>query len=229
MIHDIIAAVAGWIINMISATGYWGIFLLMALESALIPIPSEITMPFAGYLAGTGLFNLWWVILVGAFANLVGSLLVFWLGWWGQEAWVRRVLRRYGRFLFLSEEKLDHAEVWLRRHGEKIAFFSRLLPVVRTFISLPMGMARMNPLRFSLFTFFGSLIWSAVLTYAGYAMGQNWQALEPYYREYEIVLVALAVTVLAFWIWRRVRKRLQPPPAKVAENDPGVKDPPKEG
>lgn len=229
MIHDIIAAVAAWIIQMISATGYWGIFLLMALESALVPIPSEITMPFAGYLAGTGLFHLWWVILVGAFANLVGSLLVFWLGWWGQETWVRRVLRRYGRFLFLSEEKLDHAERWLRRHGEKIAFFSRLLPVVRTFISLPMGMARMNPLRFSLFTFAGSLIWSAILTYAGYAMGQNWQALEPYYREYEIVLVALGVVVLAFWIWRRVRKRRQPAPAKGVQDDAEPRDLPKEG
>jgi membrane protein DedA with SNARE-associated domain len=156
LIHDILSAIATWISAFISSTGYGGIFLLMSLESALIPIPSEITMPFAGFLASTGRFELWWVIIIGALANLAGSLLVFWLGWWGQEAWVRRALRKYGRFLFLSEEKLDGTEYWLRKHGEKIAFFSRLLPVVRTFISLPMGMARMNVMRFGIYTFLGS-------------------------------------------------------------------------
>jgi membrane protein DedA with SNARE-associated domain len=220
LIHDILSAIATWISAFISSTGYGGIFLLMSLESALIPIPSEITMPFAGFLASTGRFELWWVIIIGALANLAGSLLVFWLGWWGQEAWVRRALRKYGRFLFLSEEKLDGTEYWLRKHGEKIAFFSRLLPVVRTFISLPMGMARMNVMRFGIYTFLGSLVWSAVLAYAGYLLGENWGALEPYYREYEVVLLIAAGAILIFFLWQHFRRRRPTRPDPSKDDDP---------
>jgi membrane protein DedA with SNARE-associated domain len=158
MINQIIAFFTNWIIQTISSTGYVGIFILMALESALIPIPSEVTMPFAGYLVTTGRFNLWIVIFAGALANLVGSILAYLLGYWGQEHVVRKLIKNYGKYLLISENEFNHSEKWFRKHGEKIVFFSRLLPVIRTFISLPAGIAHMNFFRFTYLTFFGSFI-----------------------------------------------------------------------
>ena len=164
MLNQIISFLTHIIISIINSTGYWGVFLLMAAESALIPIPSEVTMPFTGYLASTGRFNVYLVIFIGAFANLAGSILAYALGFWGEEHLIRQLIRKYGKFLLITEDEYDRAEKWFRKYGQGIAFFSRLLPVVRTFISLPAGIAEMNFIKFCLLTFLGSLIWSALLT-----------------------------------------------------------------
>jgi len=203
MIDQIITFLTHLIIQTISSTGYMGIFILMSLESVLIPIPSEVTMPFSGYLATTGRFNLWSVILIGALANLVGSILAYFLGSWGQEHLVRKLIRNYGKYLFISEKEFNHSEHWFRKHGEKIVFFSRLLPVVRTFISLPAGIAQMNFLKFSVLTFFGSLIWSALLTYIGFILGKNWQSLEIYYRKFEIFIFIVGVGAIFYYVLHR--------------------------
>lgn len=203
--EQIITAITHLIISVIDKTGYFGIFLLMAAESALIPIPSEVTMPFSGFLAISGRFNLYLVIFVGAFANLVGSLLAYWLGFWAEEHMLRGWIKRYGRFILISEHEYDRAERWFRKYGEKIVFFSRILPVVRTFISLPAGIAEMNIWKFSYLTFLGSLIWSAFLTYIGFALGKNWNSLEPYYRKFEYAIVIVGLGLVIFYIYHKLK------------------------
>jgi len=206
MTEGIVSFLTGIIISVIQSTGYAGIFILMALESVLIPIPSEVTMTFAGYLASTGAFSLFWVIFVGAFANLVGSLAAYWLGRWGQERVVRKVIRNYGKYVLITEHEFDRAEKWFRKYGPNITFFSRLLPIVRTFISLPAGIAEMNIIRFSLFAFLGSFLWSAFLAYIGFVLGKNWNSLHGYYQRFEYLIVGGFAVLVLWYIFHKIRK-----------------------
>lgn len=206
MVEQIIRVITQVIISVIDKSGYGGVFLLMSAESALIPIPSEITMTFAGYLTTLGKFNLYAVILVGALANLFGSVLAYWLGFWGEEYLVRNLIKKYGKWILISEHEYDNSEKWFRKYGEKIVFFSRVLPVVRTFISLPAGIARMNFWKFSLLTFLGSLIWSALLTYVGFVLGKNWNSLHGYYQKFEYLIIGLIVAAAIYYVWHKVRK-----------------------
>lgn len=201
-----IEQIASWITGSISTFGYPAIFILMTLESALIPIPSEVTMPFAGFLVGLGKMNFLAVVLLGALGNLVGSLAAYALGNFGQERVVRKLVKTYGKYLLISLEEVDQAESWFRTHGGKIAFFSRLLPIVRTFISLPAGIAKMNVFRFSIFTFIGSLIWSTFLAYLGFILGQNWKSLEVYFRKFDILIVLGSIALLVFYVYRKIQK-----------------------
>lgn len=201
-----------WIIQFISTLGYFGIFLLMTLESALIPIPSEVTMPFSGSLVALGTFNLWLVVLAGTIGNLVGSLLAYWLGWWGQEAVVRKLIVKYGKYLLISESEYDRSERWFRNHGEMIVFISRVLPVVRTFISLPAGVAKMNLTRFIIYTTVGSFLWSLFLAYIGVVLGNNWKSLESYFHKFDIAIVGVLL-LLALWYLRRKLRHLSRKPA----------------
>ncbi|MBI3366602.1 DedA family protein [Candidatus Roizmanbacteria bacterium] len=206
MIEQIVSFLTNLIISIISSTGYFGIFLLMTAESALIPIPSEVTMTFAGYLASIEKFNFWIVVLAGAFANLVGSWLAYRLGHWGEKHIVLTLIRKYGKYLLISEHEFDRSEKWFRKYGEKITFFSRVLPIVRTFISLPAGIARMNFWKFSIFTFLGSLIWSAFLSYIGFVLGKNWNSLHGYYQKFEYVIVGVGFLLVAYYIYHKVVK-----------------------
>lgn len=193
--------------NLISSYGAVAVFILMTAESALIPIPSEITMTFAGFLAGRGILDFWLVVFIGAFGNLAGSLLAYWLGFAKGEEWVRFAIRKWGKWLLLREEEFDRSKVWFKKYGQGIAFVSRLLPIVRTFISLPAGIAKMNLTYFSILTFIGSFIWSAFLAWLGLKLGQNWLAIEPYFRKFQIVIVGLGVLAVAFYVRTHLRKR----------------------
>ena len=186
------------IINLIETTHYYGIFILMALESALIPIPSEITMPFSGYLVEQGKLSFWIVVSVGALANLVGSLGAYALGYYLEENIILDLIKRYGKFILLNESEYLKALRWFRKYGQSVAFFSRLLPAVRTFISLPAGLAAMNIWKFSFYTFLWSFLWSAALTYVGFYFGSNWNAIEPYFQKFHIVIVA---AFIVFFVW----------------------------
>jgi membrane protein DedA with SNARE-associated domain len=197
---------ASWIINIISSTGYAGIFALMAIESALIPLPSEVTMPFSGSLVALGKFELIWVAVAGALGNLVGSLLAYALGFWGQENVVRLVIRKYGKYLLISEHEFERAEKWFRKYGEIIVFSSRLMPVVRTFISLPAGIAKMNLGKFIVYTTIGSFLWSLFLAYIGMVLGQNWKILETYFRRFDILIGAVLILIIAFYFFHRYRQ-----------------------
>ena len=178
----------------------------MTAESALIPIPSEITMPFAGFLAGRGLMNFWLAVSVGAFANLTGSILAYWLGYKKGEEWVRIAIKKWGRWLLIKEEEFDKAKTWFSNYGQWITFASRLLPVVRTFISLPAGISKMDLKLFSALTFIGSFIWSAFLAYLGLKLGQNWLSIEPYFRKFQILIAVLGISAVIFYIWSHIKR-----------------------
>jgi membrane protein DedA with SNARE-associated domain len=192
--------------NLISSQGYLAVFILMTAESALIPIPSEITMTFAGFLSGVGILNFWVLTLVGSFGNLVGSLLAFWLGRAMGESWIRMAIRKWGKWLLIHEKDFDLSLKWFRKYGQGITFASRLLPIVRTFISLPAGIADMNIAVFSLFTFVGSFLWSLILAYLGLKLGQNWLSIEPYFRQFQFIIIALGLFAVGFYIYRHLKR-----------------------
>lgn len=197
MIGIIITKVSLFILFSISSFGYAGIIVMMAIESASIPLPSEIIMPFAGYLAGRGDFNLVLVALSGAFGCLVGSTAAYMVGKYGGRPWIER----YGRYLLISRRDLERAEGWFSRYGELIIFFSRLLPVVRTFISLPAGVARMNVLRFAVYTFLGSIPWCFGLAYIGAVLGENWHMLEGYFYKFDLLIGLGILGTIIYIIW----------------------------
>src|SRR3989338_7468544 len=171
MVSDLIAAVSLFVLKTIEYSGYAGVFFLMALESANIPVPSEIIMPFSGFLVSQGAFGFWAVVFVGAFGNLAGSLFSYWLGLrWG------RALLPYARYLLIREHDIAAAERWFGRFGNAAAFVSRLLPVVRTFISFPAGVFRVPFGSFAAYTFAGSLLCSAFLAYLEIVLGEDWHA-----------------------------------------------------
>ena len=204
MIEKLIALLAGWIIGVISTLGYGGIVLLMAIESACIPLPSEIIMPFSGYLVYKGEMTLWGVALAGAIGCVVGSIPAYYLGMYGG----RPLVEKYGKRVLISHHDLHLADRWFEKHGEIIIFIGRLLPAVRTFIAFPAGIARMHMGKFILYTFTGSLIWCWLLAYAGMKTGENWESLKVYFHEFHIVLV-LAAVVFMVWYVRRHLKALR--------------------
>lgn len=191
---------ANSIIQLIEKTSYLGIFILMTLESALIPIPSEITMPFSGFLVSQGKLNFWLVVATGAFANLVGSLLAYYLGYFLNQTILENLIKKYGKFLLLTYDEYEKANKWFEKHGDKVVFVSRILPAVRTVISLPAGVFRMSMTKFVIYTTVGSLIWSIFLTYIGVVLGENWRSLEVYYRKFEIAILIFIVISLLFYL-----------------------------
>lgn len=194
-----------FIIQLIQSTNYFGIFILMGLESALIPIPSEITMPFSGYLTTTGTLNFWWVVIVGTIANLVGSLVSYWLGYVLEETVLLNLIKKYGKFVLVDEHEYHRANKWFDKYGDKIVFISRLLPGIRTIISLPAGVFRMNLKKFVIYTTIGCFLWSWLLTYVGVVMGENWHSLEPVYRKFEYVIVAFLILAVLWYIDHKLK------------------------
>jgi membrane protein DedA with SNARE-associated domain len=205
MIEGIISAVGSGIIHLISDLGYVGIFLAMAIESACIPLPSEVIMPFSGFLVATGKFSFWLVIAVGASGNLAGSVLMYWLGFYAQEGVVRRFVRGSGRFI-VSEEEFNLGERWFRKYGNGIVLVSRVMPVVRTFISLPAGVAKVDFFKFCTLTFFGSLVWSTLLAYLGVKLGDNWNFLEPIFRKFDIAIMVVGIIVVGVYFYLKFRR-----------------------
>lgn len=203
LIEAIISELSRFVIACISKFGYSGILLTMAIESACVPLPSEIIMPFSGYLVGTGEFTMLGVTLAGAVGNVVGSIAAYYAGIWGGRPFVER----YGPYLLVSHRDLDLADRWFSRYGEAAVFFSRMLPVVRTFISLPAGIARMNFPRFVLYTFLGALPWCYLLAYVGLKMGERWEDLRQYFHGFDIVIGLVIAATVAFFVWSHWPKR----------------------
>jgi len=206
MISQILELLASFIIWLISTLGYGGIVLAMAIESACIPLPSEVIMPFSGYLVSSGRFNFWWVVLAGGFGCLLGSWAAYALGYFGGESLVRKTIKKYGKYFLVFEYELDEAEEWFRKYGATIAFTSRLLPVIRTFISLPAGIAKTNFKIFSIYSFVGSLIWSAFLAYLGKIMGENWDTLGTYFHKFDFIIVILGFIAVLWYIQHKIKK-----------------------
>ncbi|MEA2534232.1 MAG: hypothetical protein QOJ93_2043 [Actinomycetota bacterium] len=197
----ILDAIKTWVVNVIpyGLGGYAVVFALMLLESACIPIPSEITMPVAGLLASQHHLSLVPVIVVGVVANLAGSLVSYAVG----RGEGRSLLLKYGRYILVKPHDVERADEWFARYGPPAVFFSRLLPVVRTFISLPAGVAKMDVKKFALLTVLGCIPWVTALTVAGYVLGANWQKVLTYTRPLEYAVLAAIVVGAALWLVRR--------------------------
>jgi len=191
---EILKPIIDFVISIISGLGYPGIFLLMILESALIPIPSEIIMPFSGFLVSKGTFDPISVVLAGTFGNLVGSILTYYLGIKAGRAFILK----YGKYILFKKSHLEFTEELFEKYGDKISFFCRLLPAVRTYISLPCGVGKANFVKFSIYTFLGSLIWNSMLTYVGILLGNNWKNIDKYAIYLDIVA---ACVIVGFIIW----------------------------
>ena len=205
MVDAFLSAISSLTLHTISSLGYFGIFLTMAIESASIPLPSEVIMPFSGFLVSSGKFAFWFVVTAGAAGNLAGSLLMYWLGFYGQETVVRRFCRGWGRIL-INEDELSIGEKWFRKYGVQIVLLSRVLPVVRTFISLPAGIARVNFPKFVFLTFVGCFFWSAFLTYLGVKLGENWDFLEPIFRKFDIAIAILGIIVVGVYFYLKYKR-----------------------
>jgi len=189
--------------DFIEAIGLAGIFFLMTLESMAIPVPSEIVMTFGGWLAYEGKLSFFWVGMAGTLGCVAGSIIAYKIGEYGG----RPFIVKYGKYLLLRESSVDDAEVWFKKHGNLAVFGSRLLPVVRTFISIPAGIAKMNLPIFILLSFLGSLPWCYALTYAGYYLGANYESINAYFNLFTIIVVIAAAALLYYYLYRRKKSR----------------------
>ncbi|MCU1314150.1 MAG: DedA family protein [Acidobacteriaceae bacterium] len=208
MSEKILAALAHFIIAVISKSGYAGIALLMGIESACIPLPSEIIMPFAGYLVHLGQLKLFWVATAGAIGCNLGSVVAYWIGAYGG----RPMVERFGRYVLLNEHDLDRVTHYFEKYGGITVFFGRLLPVVRTFIALPAGIAKMPQLRFHLYTFTGSWPWCYVLAYVGMRLGEHWDSdprFKAIFHRFHLGVELLLVAAILWFVWSHWRGRVR--------------------
>lgn len=199
------AQLIAFIQNLFDAIGWTGVVVAMAIESACVPLPSEVTMPLAGWMLvknkGLGLD---WVLMAGvygAIGNLLGSLIAYAVGVWGG----RPFLLKYGKYILISRHDIDLADLWFERYGEITVFLTRLMPVLRTFISLPAGITRMNVLKFSFYTVLGSLPWSAALAYAGFVAGEHWEEIRAVMRPFDIPIILACVGLAVAFVVRKAR------------------------
>lgn len=201
MIANILELISHWIISVIETLHYFGVVLLMAIESACIPLPSEIILPFSGYLVAQGKFNLHIVAFLGAFGCVLGSAVAYYVGKFGGE----KLIRKYGKYVLISPHDLEIATRWFQKYGQYAALFGRMLPIVRTFISLPAGIAKVEVKKFLTFTFIGSLPWCYVLVYAGQKLGENWASLRKYFHEFDYVIGAMILVGIIAYIYLHIR------------------------
>jgi len=195
-----VLTIVEFITQLISSWGYAGIFVMMTLESALIPIPSEVVIPFAGFLAYMGEMNVWLIVLVSSLANLTGSIIAYYIG----KYLGRGFVERYGKYVLLNLGHLELIERWFSKYGNLTVLFSRMLPLIRTYNALPAGMGKMNFPKFCLYTFIGSIPWNTALVFVGYVLKQNWNLLEKYSLYIDILAVFAAAAVI-YYLARRIR------------------------
>lgn len=201
MLAAILDPIAQAVTASISAWGYWALALLMGLESANIPIPSEIIMPFGGFMASQGKLNIHLVALAGGVGCLWGSIVSYWIG----RRYGRPLVERYGRWLMIGPQQVAMGDKLFCKYGQAVSFVARLLPVVRTFISLVAGIWKVEFWKFAVLTFIGSWIWSYLLAYVGFKLGENWEALRPLWHKFDAVIVGAGVIVVVWYIWHHVQ------------------------
>ena len=196
---EILTSLINFITSTISGSGYVGIFLLMIAESALIPIPSEIIMPFSGFLVSTGEFNAVYVVVAGSLGNLVGSLVAYFVG----SRLGREFILRYGKYVLLRKSHLELTETYFKKYGNGSTFIGRMLPGVRTYISLPAGFAKMNLKKFVIYTLVGSIIWNSGLTYVGMMLQERWHRILQYSDYLDVAVIIGVIVVIALFVRSR--------------------------
>ena len=203
--EHLIEPIVQWVTDFIGQFGAWGwvaVFLLMVLESACIPVPSEAIMPFAGFVVSEGKMSLWSIVAAGVAGNVVGSWIAYWIGLYGG----RPFIDKYGKYVLLRHHHLELAERWFDRWGAPTVFFSRCLPIVRTFISLPAGMGRMPFWKFTLYTTLGCVPWVFMLGYVGVQLGDHWEKIRMYLHYLDYAVVVAIVAVIVWWVVKRRRR-----------------------
>lgn len=209
MLDHALSVLVSYVVAVISTAGYLGVAGLMAIESACIPLPSEIIMPFAGYLVSVGRFSLIGAATAGAIGCNIGSTIAYLVAAYGGRA----AFERWGRYVLVRHEELDRAEKFFAQYGAATVFIGRLLPVIRTFISFPAGLARMPMLKFQIYSFVGSWPWCFVLAYVGMVLGARWDSdptLRRLFHEFDAVIVAIVVAGCAWFVWSRWREVRRP-------------------
>ncbi len=199
---NLIQIVVTWATNIISNFGYGGLFLTMALESAAIPIPSEVVVPFSGFLASKGQLNFWVVVIVATIANLSGAIVIYYIGFFGGEPF----LEKYGRYFLIHRDDISKLDSWLSRHGAKLAFLSRLLPGIRTFSSIVIGVGKVNLSKFIWYTLAGSFVWNFALAYIGFTAGNKWDLLRPYFRKFDMLILTVIIIGIILFIFKHIHK-----------------------
>lgn len=202
MIDSILAALAGWIQGIIEHLGFLGISLLMAIESCNIPLPSEAIMPFAGYMATKGLLNFHLAVFAGAFGCVLGSVPSYYIGYFGG----RKFVEKYGKYFLVSHKDLEEADKWVEKYGNWAFFLCRMLPVIRTFISLPAGILKAKKRIFFTLTFLGSLIWCYVLTFVGVKFGEHADELKSIWHKFDILIVSVCLILGIIYIYKHVKR-----------------------
>lgn len=194
----IIETVSNFAIYLIENLGYWGVFIGMTVESACIPLPSEVIMPLSGYVAYEGKMSLIGITIVGVIGNLIGSWIAYFVGLKGGLPF----LEKYGKYFLISHRKLQMAHSWFERYGHEAVLISRCLPIIRTFISLPAGIAEMDFKKFTIYTLIGCIPWVFALGYIGYMLGPNWTVIEQYFRYMDVVVVIVGVALVAYLLYK---------------------------
>ena len=201
--------IENWFLDIITrvydAMGWPGVVFLMGIESAAIPFPSELIMPLAGWLLIEAKGDSAWMLLMAAFYGALGNLLGSWVAYGISYKGGRPLLKKYGRYVLVTQNEVDRAEEWLQKYGEIAVFASRMLPVVRTFISVPAGISRMNIWKFSFYTFVGSYPWSLGLAYGGFKLGENWEDLRRVMRPFDFPIAGIIIVVVAWFIYHRIK------------------------
>lgn len=201
MIDTILSSIIGWIQNVINSMGPWGIAMLMAIESCNIPLPSEAILPFAGYLVTKGVFSIHIAAIFGAIGCVIGSIPSYYLGYFGG----RKFIEKYGKYFLISNHDLEIADKWVDKYGDWSFFICRMLPVVRTFISLPAGILKAKKRFFFTFTFLGSLIWSYILVYVGVKLGENIDSLKHIWHKFDILIIGICFILGIIYIYHHVK------------------------
>jgi len=204
---DLLNAIKIWVEQIISSMGYVGLYLVMFLENVFPPIPSEVVLPLAGSLTLTGRFSIFWITIIGMLGSLTGAFLFYGLGKWLGEPRVRILMEKYGRYALLSTNDLDRSLEWFDKYDDWVIFFSRMVPIVRSLISIPAGIAAMDITKFSFFTILGTALWSLLLAFGGRLLGEQWPLIAEFINTYQNIVLVVTVSAVLLFIGSRLFKK----------------------
>ena len=193
----------GYVTFLMTNFGYFGMFLGMILEAVIIIIPSEVILATGGILAGRGIFSFWLAFLVGLLGSVFCAIIIYLIGYFGGRSFVKK----YGKFFFMREEDIEKCDIWFEKYGLLAAFLARNFPIVRTLISLPMGISKVNFPRFVLFTTLGSIPWTFAFVYVGYALGNNWIILNNFVKKLKLPIIILLILLFINYLWNKLKKK----------------------
>ena len=193
----------GYVTFLMTNFGYFGMFLGMVLEAVIIIIPSEVILATGGILAGRGIFSFWMAFLVGLLGSVFCAIIIYLIGYFGGRSFVKK----YGKLFFMKEEDIEKCDIWFEKYGLLAAFLARNFPIVRTLISLPMGISKVNFKRFVLFTTLGSIPWTLAFVYVGYALGNNWIVLNNFVGKLKLPIIILLILLFINYLWNKLKKK----------------------